>query len=156
MILEAPDVYMAASVLVQQTFYNGKGDRTNFIEMVLHSDPTKIPDLGRKLKLITKNEFHGHTIFNDKLCNTLNVAQKWVYKLWLHCCRKFKAVTVEQMIEFAPELKDKIQLWDRHVDEQGRTTLNMVEYMEYRKKCAEQAKVDKLKKKADASNKKKI
>ena len=52
-ILDAPDVYSAAAVLISTDFYNGKGDRTNFIDTVLNSDPTKIPDLGGKLELLT-------------------------------------------------------------------------------------------------------
>merc|ERR1711924_90204 len=137
-------------------FYNGKGDRTAFIDVVLNSDPNKIPDLGRKLKLITVSEFYGEKIFNDKLCSTLQVKQQSVYRLWLHCCRLHQPVTLEQMIEFAPYMKDKLIIWDKHVDANGKTTLNMGEYMEFRKKCAEQAKVDKLKKQADKNKKKKI
>jgi len=55
MILEAPDVFVAAAVLIQQDFYNGKGDRTALFDVVLNSDPKTIPDLGRKLKLVTDN-----------------------------------------------------------------------------------------------------
>ncbi len=73
LVLEAPEVYEGAAVLIQQKFYNGKGDRTTFIEVVLASDPAKIPDLFRKLKLITVSEFCGHKIYNDKLCSTLNL-----------------------------------------------------------------------------------
>lgn len=51
------------------------------------------------------------------------------------------------MIEFAPYLKDKIELWDKYVDADGRTTLNMEEYMAYRKQMAEVAKQKKLMKK---------
>ncbi len=73
LVLEAPSVFEGAAVLIQQNFYIGKGDRTTFIEVVLASDPTKIPDLFRKLKLITVSEFCNRKIYNDKLCSTLNL-----------------------------------------------------------------------------------
>lgn len=75
LILEAPSVYLGAAVLIKQDFYNGKGDRSAFINVVLNSDPATIPDLARKLKLLTDTEFHGNKIYNDKLCNTLNLKQ---------------------------------------------------------------------------------
>jgi len=56
MVLEAPDYYVAASVLIKKKFYNGKGDRTSFIEVVCNTDPATIPDLARKLKLLTVTE----------------------------------------------------------------------------------------------------
>lgn len=73
LVLEAPDVYLAAAVLIQQSFYNGKGDRSAFIDVLLNSDPKVIPDLGRKLKLITVDKYFGHKIYNDSLCSTLNI-----------------------------------------------------------------------------------
>lgn len=58
-VLEAPDVFTAAAVLVQQKFYNGKGDRSALIEVVLNTDPKTLPDIGRKLKLLTADKYHG-------------------------------------------------------------------------------------------------
>ena len=45
------------------------------------------------------------------------------------------------MIELAPYMEAKLLLWDKYVDANGKTTLNMAEYMEHRKKCAEVAKL---------------
>lgn len=59
-------------------------------------------------------------------------------------------------MDFAPYMAEKLKIWDKYVDKEGKTTLNMVEYMEYRKKCAETAKIQKLQKKAVKANKKKI
>lgn len=156
LILEAPDVYHAAAVLIQQNFYNGKGDRTALIEVVLNTDPKTIPDLARKLKLITQSEFYGYKIYNDKLCNTLQIKQQSIYRLWLHCCRRHNAMTAQEMIDFAPYLREKIEVWDKFVDNNGKTTLNMDEYMAYRKQMAEAAKVAKLQAKAEKNKKNKI
>lgn len=60
------------------------------------------------------------------------------------------------MLEFAPYLQEQLLIWDKHVDASGKTTLNMVEYMEYRKACAEKSKLAAKKKEADKANKKKI
>jgi hypothetical protein len=149
LVLEAPNVYVGAAVLIKQSFYNGKGDRTAFIEVVLNTDPSTIPDLGRKLKLITMSEWYGYKIYNDKLCNTMNICKKNIFKLWLHCTRIHKIVSLAEMLEFAPYMKEKLLIWDKHVDNTGRTTLNMPEYMEFRKKCAEIAKLAAKKKQAD-------
>lgn len=53
LILEAPDVYIAAVALSQKGFYNGRGDRTSFFDLILSLDPRTIPDLGNKLLLVT-------------------------------------------------------------------------------------------------------
>jgi hypothetical protein len=47
------------------------------------------------------------------------------------------------MVELAPTHAELVRLWERHVDKEGRTTLNLEEYAEYRKKMAEKAKVAK-------------
>lgn len=47
------------------------------------------------------------------------------------------------MIGFAPYMAEKLQLWNKYVDNKGKTTLNMEEYMAFRAKMAEAAKVKK-------------
>lgn len=105
-LLEAPDVFLAAAALNSNSFYQGKGDRTAFFEMILESDPKSIPDLGRKLALVTKSEFMGVKLFNDKIANVNQVNRKMIYKLWLHCCRKSEVVSLKQMIQFQPNAKE--------------------------------------------------
>jgi hypothetical protein len=68
MIIDSPDVYLAASLVVQGSFYLGKGDRSAFLEYVLENDPHTIKDVARKLKLVTSDNFLGEKIYNDKLC----------------------------------------------------------------------------------------
>ena len=74
-IFEAPDVFIAASALITQSFFIGKGDRNAFFDVIQASDPKTIPDLFRKLMLVTKNEFYGRKIYNDKVCNDMNVCK---------------------------------------------------------------------------------
>jgi hypothetical protein len=45
------------------------------------------------------------------------------------------------MIDLAPEMKEKLELWNKFVDRDGKTTLNIPEYMEFRKKIAKQKEV---------------
>ena len=59
---------MAAVALSEKLFFEGKGDRTIFFDLVLQLDPARIPDLGRKLKLVTSDEFMGLKLYNDKIC----------------------------------------------------------------------------------------
>ena len=67
-LVEAPDVYIAAVALSEKSFYEGKGDRTSFFKVVMELNPARIPDLGRKLKLVTSREFMGIPLYNDKIC----------------------------------------------------------------------------------------
>ena len=100
----------------------------------------QIPDLGNKLSLITQMEFMGLKLYNDKLCDPAKVNSQMIYKLWLHCCRKSSAVTIEQMKKFAPYAAHKLDVLDRFVDAEGKTTLNPEEYKTFRLKLAEQKK----------------
>jgi hypothetical protein len=95
LVLEAPDFYTAAAVLISQTFYNGKGDRTALIDVVLNTDPKTIPDIAGKLKLLTMSEFAGYKLFNDKLCKTLQLSKQKVFNLWLHLVRRNGVLTAE-------------------------------------------------------------
>lgn len=51
------------------------------------------------------------------------------------------------MIDFAPYMKEKLELWNKFVDRDGKTTLNMPEYMEYRAKIAKLKEAQTLAKK---------
>lgn len=63
----------------------------------------------------------------------MNVCKQTVYQLWLHCVRRHEAVTLEQMIKFAPYMEEQLKVYDQFVDKNGKTTLNQVEYMALRK-----------------------
>ena len=63
--MEAPDVYYAAAALSSSNFMVSKGDRTAFFASVLDTCPTTIPDLFRKLKLVTSSNFLGLDLYND-------------------------------------------------------------------------------------------
>lgn len=102
-----------------------------------------IPDVANKLKLVVAKEFMGLPLYNDKMCKPERVNKQTLYRLWLHCCRKNDAVTIEQMIAFQPHAEELLRVYDRFVDNQGRSTLNMEEYMAYRTQMAEKAKLKK-------------
>lgn len=69
----------------------------------------------------------GLNLYNDKMCKPDRVNKQTVYKLWLHCCRVSGTVSLEDMIAFQPHLEDKLRNYDRFVDAQGKTTLNIEE-----------------------------
>ena len=148
MIVEAPDVYIAAVALSNTEFFNGRGDRSAFFDIILKLDPRQIPDLGNKLMLVKQDKFMGLDIYRDKKVDLERVAKKTLFQLWLHCCRKSNAVRLEQMIAFAPYQEEYLRNQDRFVDAEGRTTLNMEEYMEHRRLAAEAKAKDKKKKNA--------
>ena len=138
-LVSAPDVYVAAVALSNKQFYEGRGDRTTFFKVILDLTPSQIPDLGNKLSLITKKDFHGLSLYNDKLCCPDRINKQMLFRLWLHCCRRSNAVTIEQMIAFQPHQDEYLRILDRHVDAEGRTTLNMEEYMAFRARKATEA-----------------
>lgn len=137
-LIEAPDVFIAAVALSRREFYQGKGDRTTFFKVIHELDPRQIPDLARKLKMVMALDFMGLKLYTDKLCDPTRVKKQTIFQLWLKCCRQTRAVTLEQMIAFAPYQEDYLRLLDKYVDETGRTTLNMADYMVYRQQKAEQ------------------
>ena len=153
-IVETPDVFVAAVALSKKKFYEGQGDRTTFFKVILQLNPSKIPDLGRKLALVTKKEFMGLSLYNDKLCAPDRVNKQTIFKLWMHCCRLSNAVTLQEMIAFQPHAEEILRVYDRHVDAEGRTTLNMEEYMAYRAEMKVKAEQKNKQKKAKKGAKK--
>lgn len=123
---------MAAAVMIQESFFNGKGDRAAFIEAIMQTDPSKISDLAQKLTLITTGQFQGHSIYKDKWASPqTNLCKQTLFRLWLHLCRINKAVDLDSMIALAPHLADKFRLWDKCVGANGKVAPNAPEYREY-------------------------
>jgi len=134
-LVSSPDVYVCAVAMSRQSFCNGQGHRTKFIQEILSKDPAQIPDLARKLKLLTSIEVYGRKLFCDKGLLEEKISainRKWVYRLWFHCCRLHEVVTLDEMIVAFPFAEDLLVRYDRFVDKQGRTTLNLAEYQAYR------------------------
>ena len=134
----------------------GKGDRTKFFEFVLNSDPTKINDLGKKIRLITAKQIGPFKVYNDKNCLPERLNKATVHKIWLHTVRKHQCVTLKQLIDAYPYHKDNLKLWDRYVDKKGNTTLNPAEYAEFRKIKAGAAAKSKKQKAAKKGKKGKL
>lgn len=67
------------------------------------------------------------SLYNDTMCKPDRVKRQMIYKLWLHCCRVYNAIPVEQLIDFQPHAKDLITNYDKYVDAEGKTTLNIEE-----------------------------
>jgi hypothetical protein len=104
MFIEAPDSFFAAACLTNQNLYNGKGDRTELIKYILDFNPKTIKDLGRKLYLITCDTIGPYKVYNDNkaIASSEKLCKKSVYKLWLHCCRKNKSVSLNDLIKAFP------------------------------------------------------
>ena len=79
----------------QKEFYEGKGSRSIFFKSIMELNPATIPDLGRKLKLVTGRDFMGMKLYNDKMCQVERVNKKTLRELWLHCCRRNNVVTLD-------------------------------------------------------------
>jgi len=56
MFLFAPDVYYAAAVMQEYGLCQNNDGVTQVIEAILNRDPTKMPDLGRKILLMVQKK----------------------------------------------------------------------------------------------------
>lgn len=65
-------------------------------------------------------------------------------------------MTVEEMIAFQPHAEEMLRVYDRFIDDSGRSTLNMEEYMAYRAQMAEKAELKKKQKQATKNKKLKL
>ena len=72
------------------------------------------------------------SLYNDEKSCPEHLNKKTIYRLWLHCCRRSNAVTLEEMISFQPQAEEKLRFYDRFVDENEKTSLNPAEYEEYK------------------------
>lgn len=67
-ILNAPDVYASALVMMDYKMSVGKGDIKRLIDHLIQSEQTNYPDLARKILLIKQGELI-HTKFQKDLDN---------------------------------------------------------------------------------------
>ena len=74
--------------------------------------------------LVSEPEFMGLKIYNDKLANPTRINRQMIFKLWLHCCRKYNVVPLDLMIKFQPHAEEWLVNYDKFVDAEGKTTLN--------------------------------
>jgi hypothetical protein len=58
-MVESPDVFICTAAMNQIEFYEGRGERTTFFETILQLNANHVPDLARKLKLVTRKEYLG-------------------------------------------------------------------------------------------------
>ena len=63
-------------------------------------------------------------------------------------------MTLQEMIAFQPHAEEILRVYDRHVDAEGRTTLNIEEYMAYRAEMKVKAEQKNKQKKAKKGAKK--
>jgi len=145
LFLEAPDSTIAAAILCQKSFFMGKGDRPFFLDFVIGSNPKAIKDLAGKLRLLCATEVGDFKVYDDKnnegkeAMEKLNskerierLSQKMVYNIWLHCSRKHQVLSLQDLLSLYPYHEESLRIWDRHVDDQGKTTLNQEEYTAFR------------------------
>ena len=66
-MIDSPDIFICTAAMNSIDFYEGRGDRTQFFEMILNLNPLQIPDLARKLKLVTQREYMGLKLYNDSM-----------------------------------------------------------------------------------------
>ena len=86
-MIESPDIFICTAAMNKIEFFEGRGDRTTFFETILNLNANLVPDIARKLKLVTRKEYLGLSLYNDKMSSPDKVNKKMIHKLWLHCCR---------------------------------------------------------------------
>jgi hypothetical protein len=83
----------AASFLHFSPFYQGKGDRTEFIKALLARDPKTIPQVANKLRLISCERYKGLSLYKDKNLVAGQLKKQTIFKLWLHLVRRANVMT---------------------------------------------------------------
>lgn len=74
-------------------------------------------------------------MFADKTSVPDKVKRQTLFRLWLHLVRRGQAITTAEMSSAFRDAKSKLslQLYEQYVDEHGKTTLNIKQYMKFRK-----------------------
>ena len=132
--LDAPDIYFAAAIMVQDGFYLGKGDRTILVHMIRKAGNSclAIPD---KLALIQQTKFQGVKLFKDKfkdLPKEVNISRHERFQLWLSLVRQKKALTNEEFMRVFPMSAENAKVWDYCIDEDGKPYKEYHKYIKFR------------------------
>ena len=113
LFIEAPDIYLAATIMIQSNFSEGKGDLTRIIKTII-ANPTSCPSLIEKLKILKSGKFKGHNLFADKFKEypkTIKIGKHYQFILWFNLVRKREILTNEEFIELIPESKERALFW---------------------------------------------
>ena len=87
--MEAPDIYYAAAVMVQQKIYVGKGDTTAIIDGFIQG--TRSSAIKDKLLLLQMGRFYNVNLYGDSFKSypdRFETNKHRVFKLWLNLVKK--------------------------------------------------------------------
>lgn len=130
---QAPDIYMAATIMIKNQFFQGKGDLQKIYEAVA-AKPKECPALGEKFKLLHDGFFHGSKLLKDNFKNYpqgIVISKKNQFLLWFNLVRLSQVLTNQQFIELFPYTRVRALLWDDVVDMEGKQTLNGMRLNQY-------------------------
>jgi hypothetical protein len=102
--------------------FKSPGSRTIAIESILENDPRGFPELGKKIILMTTKYIGSMPTVN---LDDFKPPRKknLIYQLWYHVSRKYNVVAGKELQKAFPGFEEKIFVWDRFVDINGKTTL---------------------------------
>jgi hypothetical protein len=138
--LQAPDIYYAAAVLLNENLKIGDGDRTTILHTIMKK-PNSCLAIKDKLILLQKVKYMGMKMFKDDfrkvVMDDLTVNRKFKYRLWLTLVRQKTVLSNEEYIEAFPDMKERAEVWYEAIDEEGNATMEkqmIAEYIKKRKK----------------------
>lgn len=135
--LNAPDIYFAASILLNDKLLIGSGDRTRIIHTIRKAG-SKCLVIKDKLILLQKVKFLGFKMFHDDFKKwqpeDLAISRHEKYLMWLTLVRQKQALTNEDYIEAFPDMREQAEVWIDCIDDQGVPSIDKKKMYEYIKK----------------------
>lgn len=126
------DIDQAAAVLHLTPFFQGKGDRTEFIKALLQGDPKTLPLIAAKLRLICCERYKGLALYRDKNLVAGQLKRQTLFRLWMHLVRRGQVMTTRELADIFPYAREQLETYERFVDVDGKTTLNKEEQRMFR------------------------
>jgi len=158
LVLQAPDFYHAAAVLVSSKLH--LADRNKLFEEIIDKGDTCIA-FKEKLRLLNMDYFQGHRLFVDGFI----VGQEAVraeatrqihYKIWLDLVRRRRVLTTNEFMSIFPEAGYKIDLWNECIDQNGMPKHNPKKFWDYVNNWKKNKRENKARRKAAEAAKKKF
>jgi hypothetical protein len=157
-VLQAPDFYHAAAVLISSKLYFA--DRNKLFEEIIEKGDVVVA-FKDKLRLLNMDYYMDHRLYKDgyikgKEEERAEATRQIHYKVWLELVRRRRQITTNEFKAIFPEAAYKIDLWNECIDQNGDPKLNPRKFWEYVNTQKKSKREAKARRKAEEAAKKKF
>lgn len=158
LMLQAPDFYHAAAVLIQSKLK--WADRNKLFEEIIEKGDSVVA-FKDKLRLLNMDFYMNHRLYTDgfvkgKEEERAEATRQIHYRVWLELVRRRRQITTNEFKTIFPEAGYKIDLWNECVDQNGDPKLNPKKFWEYVNNWKKNKREGKARRKAEEAAKKKF